>query len=54
MAGLGTFAELETVLSTLTEAEGHAELKRIVEALGLDADQIEAKPCVELLGDTRA
>jgi adenylate cyclase, class 2 len=50
--GLGTFAELETVLSSRTDADGHTELIHVAEALGLKADQMEAKPYVELMGDT--
>jgi predicted adenylyl cyclase CyaB len=47
--GLGTFVELETVLSGQTEAEGERELGEIATALGLDEADRVAVPYVELL-----
>jgi predicted adenylyl cyclase CyaB len=47
--GLGTFVELETVLSGQPEAEGERELAEIAAALGLDDRDRVAMPYVELL-----
>ena len=47
--GLGTFVELETVLSGQSEEDGHAELKRVAAALGLDAEEQVATAYVDLL-----
>jgi adenylate cyclase class 2 len=49
--GLGTFVELETVLSGIDEAEGRKELAEVSAALGLRPEDSIAKPYVELLGD---
>jgi len=47
--GLGTFVELETVLSGQTEMEGERELAEIAGALELDKAERVAQPYVELL-----
>jgi len=49
--GLGSFVELETVLSGIDETEGRKELSGVAEALGLRAEDSIAKPYVELLGN---
>jgi predicted adenylyl cyclase CyaB len=52
--GLGTFVELETVMTGQSEAEAHAELREIAAALGLRAEDAVAQPYVELLTAVRA
>ena len=47
--GLGTFVELETVMSGQSDQEGHAELDEIATALGLRAADRVPVPYVELL-----
>jgi predicted adenylyl cyclase CyaB len=47
--GLGTFVELETVVTDQTEAEAHAELRRIAKALGLADATPESRAYVDLL-----
>jgi predicted adenylyl cyclase CyaB len=47
--GLGSFVELETVLSDIDETEGRKELSEVAEALGLRPEDSLAKPYVELL-----
>ena len=47
--GLGTFVELETVMSGQSDREGHAELEEIATALGLPAADRVPVPYVELL-----
>ncbi len=51
--GLGTFVELETVLSGQTDSEGLLELQQIAAALGLNQGESVAEPYVELLRRTR-
>jgi predicted adenylyl cyclase CyaB len=51
--GLGSFVELETVLSGIDETEGRKELSEVAEALGLRSEDSIAKPYVELLGETQ-
>lgn len=47
--GLGTFVELETVLSGRTDAEGKAEMEEIARGLGLDPEKAVPVPYLELL-----
>lgn len=47
--GLGTFVELETVLSGQTDAEGRRELESLARSLGLDASNTVPVPYLELL-----
>ncbi len=47
--GLGSFIELETVLSGQSDAEAHAELQQVAVALGLRPEDAVAEPYVELL-----
>ena len=47
--GLGTFVELETVMSGQSAHDGQAELSEIADALGLDRDDAVPVPYVELL-----
>jgi predicted adenylyl cyclase CyaB len=46
---LGSFVELETVLTDIGDDEGHRELQEVAAALGLHPDDHVAKPYVELL-----
>ena len=46
---LGSFVELETVLTEIGDEAGHRELQEIAAALGLHSDDHVAKPYVELL-----
>ncbi len=46
--GLGTFVELETVLSDLPEEEGRWELAEIALGLGLNTEDYVAVPYVEM------
>lgn len=52
--GLGTFVELETVLTEQGEAEARAELDRIAQALGLDAEERVSTAYVDLLAPPAA
>jgi adenylate cyclase class 2 len=52
--GLGTFVELETVMTGQSEADGHAELREIAAALGLKLEDAVPRPYVELLTAARA
>ena len=47
--GLGTFVELETVMSGQSDREGHAELDEIAAALGLGVADRVPVPYIELL-----
>jgi predicted adenylyl cyclase CyaB len=47
--GLGSFVELETVLTDIDDETGRRELSEIAEALELRPDDSVAKPYVELL-----
>lgn len=47
--GLGSFVELETVLSGQSEEDGRAELSEIAGGLGIEAEERVAVPYVELL-----
>jgi predicted adenylyl cyclase CyaB len=47
--GLGTFVELETVITDQSDREGQAELDEIATALGLRVEDRVAVPYVELL-----
>jgi predicted adenylyl cyclase CyaB len=47
--GLGSFVELETVLSGQSEAEAHRELERIAAALGLDPEARVSAAYIDLL-----
>ena len=47
--GLGTFVELETVMTGQSDAEGHDELEHVAAALGLKRDEAVPHPYVELL-----
>ena len=46
--GVGTFVELETVLTDIGDSEGHRELHEVAAALGLHPDDHVAQPYVEL------
>lgn len=52
--GLGTFVELETVMTDQSEADGHAELREVAAALGLREADAVPRPYVELLTLARA
>ncbi|HTE20403.1 MAG TPA: class IV adenylate cyclase [Armatimonadota bacterium] len=47
--GLGTFVELETVITGQTEAEAHAELEEVAAALELQAEDRVAQAYVDLM-----
>lgn len=47
--GLGTFVELETVITDQSDRDGHAELDEIAAALGLRVEDRVPVPYVELL-----
>jgi adenylate cyclase class IV len=47
--GLGTFVELETVMSDQSEREGRAELAHVADALALKPEDAVPQPYVELL-----
>ena len=49
VSDLGSFVELETVLTDIGDEDGHRELHEIASALGLHPDDHVAKPYVELL-----
>ena len=49
VAGLGTFVELETVMTGQSDAEGHEELDTVAAALGLKGEAAVPIPYVELL-----
>jgi adenylate cyclase class IV len=51
---LGTFVELETVLTDIDDEAGHRELREIAAALGLHPDDHVAKPYIELLAAMHA
>ncbi len=48
--GLGTFVELETVVTDQTDAQAHDELRQVAEALQLRAEDSVSEPYVALLG----
>jgi adenylate cyclase class IV len=47
--GLGTFVELETVLTTLNETQGQSELRELERALELDATQAVPQAYIDLI-----
>ena len=47
--GLGTFVELETVVTDQSDADAHAELTHVAAALRLSRDDLVPIPYVELL-----
>lgn len=47
--GLGSFVELETVLSGRTDAEGKAEMEEVARGLGLDPEKAVPLPYLDLL-----
>ncbi|HEY5947299.1 MAG TPA: class IV adenylate cyclase [Kofleriaceae bacterium] len=51
---LGSYVELETVLTDISDEEGYRELHEIAAALGLHPDDHVAKPYVELLAAMHA
>lgn len=51
--GLGTFVELETVITAQTEAEAHAELEQVAAALELRAADRVAQAYVDLMPNER-
>ncbi len=51
---LGSFVELETVLTDIGDEDGHRELHEVAAALGLHPDDHVAKPYVELLAAMQA
>jgi predicted adenylyl cyclase CyaB len=54
VSDLGSFVELETVLTDIGDEDGHRELHEIAAALGLHPDDHVAKPYVELLAAMQA
>jgi predicted adenylyl cyclase CyaB len=47
--GLGSFVELETVVTEQSDEEAHEELRQVAEALELAPEDRAAEPYVELL-----